>query len=128
MANRALPASGAWTPADPPGARQFFTFASDHPFAVESGQVLSDVTVAYETWGTLNADASNAILVCHAWTGDSHAAGRAGPPAGVPLGLTYPLADRLLGQPQLLCDRSDRLPLRPVLMLVLQHHPHRTLA
>ena len=79
MTSNPLPVSGAWTPADPPGARQFFRFASDHPFAVESGQVLSDVTVAYETWGTLNTDASNAILVCHAWTGDSHAAGRAGP-------------------------------------------------
>ena len=79
MTRDALPVSGAWTPDDPPGERQFFTFASEYPFAVESGQVLSDVTIAYETWGTLDADASNAILVCHAWTGDSHAAGRAGP-------------------------------------------------
>ena len=84
MTSKGLPASGAWTPADPPGARQFFTFADEHPFAVESGQVLSHVTVAYETWGTLDADASNAILVCHAWTGDSHAAGRAGPGHNAP--------------------------------------------
>ncbi len=70
--------TGAWRPGDDPGARQFFTFATDHPFAVESGAVLRDVTIAYETWGTLNADASNAVLVLHAWTGDSHAAGRAG--------------------------------------------------
>ena len=41
--------------------------------------MLRDVTVAYETWGTLNADASNAVLVCHALTGDSHAAGPARP-------------------------------------------------
>jgi homoserine O-acetyltransferase len=74
----ALPATGAWQPGDDPGCRQFLTFASDHPFAVESGAVLRDVTIAYETWGTLNSDASNAILVLHAWTGDSHAAGRAG--------------------------------------------------
>ena len=79
MTSDALPVSGAWRRGDPAGARQFFTFATDHPFAVESGQVLSDVTVAYETWGTLDPDASNAILVCHAWTGDAHAAGRAGP-------------------------------------------------
>jgi homoserine O-acetyltransferase/O-succinyltransferase len=46
--------------------------------------VLRDVTLAYETWGTLNADASNAVLVCHAWTGDSHASGRAGPGHSVP--------------------------------------------
>lgn len=84
MTSNGLPASGAWKPTDPPGARQFFTFAGNHPFAVESGQVLSDVTVAYETWGTLDADASNAILVCHAWTGDSHAAGRAGPGHNAP--------------------------------------------
>ena len=41
--------------------------------------MLHDITVAYETWGTLQPDASNAVLVCHALTGDSHAAGRAGP-------------------------------------------------
>ena len=73
-----LPVSGAWQPGDPVGRRQFFTFAEDHPFALDSGSVLSSVTLAYETWGELAPDASNAILVCHAWTGDSHAAGRAG--------------------------------------------------
>ena len=72
-----LPVTGAWLPGDPPGRRQFFTFAREYPFAVESGAVLRDVTIAYETWGTLNEDASNAVLICHAWTGDSHAAGRA---------------------------------------------------
>jgi homoserine O-acetyltransferase len=78
MASDPLPVTGAWRPGDPAGRRQFFTFATDHPFAVESGAVLNDVVVAYETWGKLDADASNAILVCHAWTGDAHAAGRAG--------------------------------------------------
>ena len=72
------PPTGAWRPGDHPGRRQFFTFATDRGFAVESGAVLRDVTVAYETWGTLNADASNAVLLCHAWTGDSHAGGHAG--------------------------------------------------
>ena len=67
-----LPVTGAWAPGDPVGRRQFFTFADDRPFALDSGSVLQSVTLAYETWGELNSDASNAILICHAWTGDSH--------------------------------------------------------
>lgn len=78
MTNTPLPVTGAWLPGDPIGTRRFFTFATDRRFALDSGTALSDVTVAYETWGTLNDDASNAVLLCHAWTGDSHAAGSAG--------------------------------------------------
>ena len=44
---------------------------------VEAGGRLEHVTVAYETWGTLAPDASNAVLVLHALTGDAHAAGPA---------------------------------------------------
>src|SRR5690606_28492548 len=51
----------------------------DRVVALEGGAVLQDVVLAYETWGTLNEDASNAILVCHALTGDSHAAGPLAP-------------------------------------------------
>lgn len=40
---------------------------------------LDDVVVAYETWGELDADRSNAVLVLHALTGDSHVVGEAGP-------------------------------------------------
>ena len=72
------PASGAWRQGDPVGHRQFHTFALDRPFSLEGGASLSNVTVAYETWGTLNEDASNAVLICHAWTGDSHVTGSAG--------------------------------------------------
>ncbi len=50
----------------------------DRPVALDVGATLRDVSIAYETWGTLNADASNAVLICHAWTGDSHVTGAAG--------------------------------------------------
>lgn len=70
-----LPVTGAWRPGDPPGARQFVTLPRDRPFALEGGGLLPEVVVAYETWGTLSPEADNAILVCHALTGDSHAAG-----------------------------------------------------
>jgi len=48
----------------------------DTELQLESGRLLGPLTLAYETYGELNAAKSNAILVCHAWTGDAHAAGR----------------------------------------------------
>ncbi len=44
--------------------------------ALDSGETLRPVRLAYETYGRLNADRSNAILVCHALSGDAHAAGK----------------------------------------------------
>jgi len=70
------PASGAWRPGDDPGQRQFIDIGD---IVLERGGTLPAVTIAYETWGELNADASNAVLVLHALTGDSHLTGPAGP-------------------------------------------------
>ena len=56
--------------------KQYFTFADRAaPLIVESGRRLGPVTLAYETYGSLDERASNAVLVLHALTGDSHAAG-----------------------------------------------------
>ena len=44
------------------------------PLLLDGGGRLAPIEIAYETHGTLNADASNAILVCHALTGDQHVA------------------------------------------------------
>ena len=48
-----IPVTGAWRPGDDVGHRRFFTFATDRRFALDGGVTLRDVTVAYETWGTL---------------------------------------------------------------------------
>jgi homoserine O-acetyltransferase/O-succinyltransferase len=73
--SRPHPVTGAWMPGHPVGSRKFFDLP--RPLALDGGATLFPVTLAYETWGRLNADASNAVLLCHAWTGDAHAAGAA---------------------------------------------------
>ena len=71
------PASGAWREGDDPGRRQWVMLPA--PLPLDAGGELPAVRIAYETWGELNASASNAVLVLHALTGDSHVAGPAGP-------------------------------------------------
>jgi homoserine O-acetyltransferase len=55
---------------------KYFTFANPpDELILESGEKLGPVTLTYETYGTLNSDKSNAILILHALTGDAHVAG-----------------------------------------------------
>ncbi|OQO89619.1 homoserine O-acetyltransferase [Saccharomonospora piscinae] len=71
------PATGAWQAGDPVGRRQWLR--PDGAVRLESGALLPEVVLAYETWGTLAADGSNAVLIEHALTGNSHAAGEVEP-------------------------------------------------
>ena len=68
------PATGAWRDGDPAGDRQFAPISN---LKLESGRELASARIAFETWGEPNADKSNAVLVLHALTGDSHAIGGA---------------------------------------------------
>lgn len=50
------------------------TFGADRPLALDCGVELTPFTIAYNTYGTLNPEKTNAVLVCHALTGDQHVA------------------------------------------------------
>jgi homoserine O-acetyltransferase len=58
--------TGAWLSGDDPGDRRFLNIGE---LTLESGDLLPNVQIAYQSWGTLNQDRSNAILVNHALTG-----------------------------------------------------------
>ena len=70
--------------ADSPDDSLVIDFGAARPLRLDSGLDFAPLRIAYTTAGTLNADKSNAILVCHALTGDQHVAnmhpvtGRAG--------------------------------------------------
>ncbi|ANY10257.1 homoserine O-acetyltransferase MetX [Pseudonocardia sp. HH130630-07] len=71
------PASGGWREGDDPGRRRFLDLPA--PLKLEAGGELPGVRLSYETWGELAPDGSNAVLVLHALTGDTHLQGPAGP-------------------------------------------------
>ena len=64
----------------PVETRRVVLWGEDDPLVLETGSALAPVEVAYETYGELNGDRSNAVVVCHALTGDAHAAGHHGDP------------------------------------------------
>ena len=49
-------------------------FGTDKPLRLDAGEILAPFQIAYQTYGTLNAARTNAILICHALSGDQHAA------------------------------------------------------
>jgi homoserine O-acetyltransferase len=69
-------------PEPAPGTRRRSVLVGD--LDLESGRTLPGVRIAYETWGRLAEDRSNAVLVLHALTGDSHVVGEAGPDQPTP--------------------------------------------
>ena len=60
--------------ADQPHESLIAHFGADRPLKLDAGVELSPFQIAYKTYGTLNAERSNAVLICHALTGDQHVA------------------------------------------------------
>ncbi|WP_139979797.1 homoserine O-acetyltransferase MetX [Nocardioides litoris] len=60
------------------GTQRAVVATADDPLLLEHGRRLDHVEVAYETWGTLAPGRDNVVVVCHALTGDAHAAGEGG--------------------------------------------------
>ncbi|KEF42596.1 MAG: homoserine acetyltransferase [Cyanobium sp. CACIAM 14] len=66
---------GGWRPGDPVGRRRFIELFNSQGLRLESGDLLGPITIAYESWGTLDAAGRNGVLLLHGFSGDSHAAG-----------------------------------------------------
>ena len=71
---------------------------ADAPLTLQSGKTLGPIDVAYETYGTLGLQRDNAVLICHALSGDSHVARHD----------AADTADRIEGQDEL-AEQKDRL-------------------
>ncbi|MEI6447753.1 MAG: homoserine O-acetyltransferase, partial [Actinomycetes bacterium] len=65
----------------PVETRRVTLFDEGDPLVLVSGRTLAPVEVAYETYGELSPERDNAVFVCHALTGDAHAAGHHGDPS-----------------------------------------------
>lgn len=57
------------------GLVRWWDFVSEEPFAFEAGAEIPELRIRYETYGKLDGDRSNVILICHALSGDHHCAG-----------------------------------------------------
>jgi homoserine O-acetyltransferase len=69
------PAGVVFPPADSVGLVEPQIQVFDQPLQLASGSALESWQLMVETYGELNADASNAVLICHALSGNHHAAG-----------------------------------------------------
>jgi homoserine O-acetyltransferase len=56
-------------------ATKYYNMSKGESFTLESGAKLSELKIAYEAYGKLNKEKTNAVLICHALSGDAHAAG-----------------------------------------------------
>lgn len=74
MSKNDVPQNGNATNGQTPYDGSSVTFDVDEPLQLDSGETIAPFTIAYQSYGTLNADKSNAILICHALTGDQHVA------------------------------------------------------
>jgi homoserine O-acetyltransferase len=72
--NRAREAQERAREADHPRDSLIAHFGPDKPLKLDAGVSLSPLQIAYKTYGTLNANRSNAVMICHALTGDQHVA------------------------------------------------------
>lgn len=61
------------------GHRPVLELFGEQPLRLESGDTLGPITIAHESWGQPDASRSNGVLLLHGFSGDSHAAGPAGP-------------------------------------------------